>query len=51
MVIDPATGEEAEDLWKIEWGAGLGRMIVGQFPNYLVVFLGVVLFALPCYTS
>ena len=49
MAIDPATGEEEEDLWKIEWGAGLGRMISGQVPNFLLVLTGVSCFALPSY--
>ena len=40
MPIDPATGEEAEDLTKVEWGAGLARMMRGQIPNMLFVGLG-----------
>ena len=39
MPIDPATGEEEEDLSTIEWGAGLSRLIDGQLPN--MIFFGV----------
>lgn len=37
------------DLTKIAWGAGLGKLIFGQFPNLVFFFLGWSVFALPCY--
>lgn len=49
MPIDPATGEEEEDLSKIEWGAGLSRLIDGQLPNIIFFGVGWSLLALPCY--
>jgi hypothetical protein len=49
MAIDPATGEEEEDLSTIEWGAGLTRLVVSQFPNIILVCLGWSCIALPCY--
>ena len=49
MPIDPATGEEAEDLSKIEWGAGLGRLLDRQIPNVILTFLGCSVVGLPAY--
>lgn len=51
MAIDPATGEEEEDLSKVEWGAGLARLIRGQFPNLIFFFLGWSCLGLPCYLT
>jgi CIC family chloride channel protein len=51
MPIDPATGEEEEDLSKIEWGAGLARLLEGQLPNMIFFGMGWSLLALPCYLA
>ena len=51
MPIDPATGEEAEDLSQIEWGAGLARLIDGQLPNMIFFGIGWSFFALPSYVA
>ena len=41
--------DEAEDLSKIEWGAGLSKVIDGQLANIIFFSLGWSLLALPCY--
>lgn len=51
MPIDPATGEEEEDLSKVEWGAGLGRLLDAQLPNMIFFGIGWSVFALPSYLA
>ena len=51
MAIDPATGEEEEDLSKVEWGAGLARMLDRQIPNIIFFCLGWSCLSLPCYLA
>ncbi len=51
MPIDPATGEEEEDLSKVEWGAGLARLLDAQLPNMIFFGIGWSIFALPSYLT
>ena len=41
--------EEEEDLSKIEWGAGLSKLIFAEYPNLIFFFLGWSVLALPSY--
>ena len=45
----PPVHEEEEDLTKVEWGAGLTKLLERQIPAFVFFLLGWSLLGLPCY--